>query len=204
MVQNSHPTLVARFAPLSLLRAILRRRTEVALGQLDDRLLSDIGLHRGEIAPVARRVSLSALPKGNAHEFRPSRLSARALARVRDWSKRRKAIQELSSLGDRILRDLGIEPDKIVAFVDGAMTSGSRAGKRPIGKPILVEPMSFDAAVVSPRGAGKRSSAVLPPLVAADASADILERDASRAANDDLPLRMAEAAVAQTQAGSAT
>lgn len=49
------------FAPLSSLRRWLRyRRDLTALARLDDRILYDIGLTRGEIAFVARRAGRGA------------------------------------------------------------------------------------------------------------------------------------------------
>lgn len=98
--------LSALFA--SLRRRFQRRRTLKALGQLDDRLLSDIGISRAEIAATAVICC--------QEEARKGRSVWTALA---DWLRReaarRRTVRELSAMSDEMLADIGIARAEIAA-----------------------------------------------------------------------------------------
>ena len=75
--------------------------------------------------------------------FRPTLLS-RGLAVLKSWSKRRRAIRELSAMPDALLRDIGIERHQIK---DAVHDFGRRPAGRfevvrmPAGKIIAAMPM---------------------------------------------------------------
>lgn len=100
--------LSALFATLRL--RLQRRRTLMALGQLDDRLLSDIGISRAEIAATA------AFCCTETAEPTPS-----AWQRLAGWlsrqRSRRQTVRELSALSDEMLADIGIARGEIPAVV---------------------------------------------------------------------------------------
>lgn len=102
-----------RWSGLSALFATLRRRfqhrrTLKALGQLDDRLLSDIGISRTEIAAAA------ALCCKEEAVAKPSAWSKLA-ARLRREVARRRTVRELSAMSDEMLADIGIDRADIPA-----------------------------------------------------------------------------------------
>lgn len=93
------------------------RSTAAALRKLSDRMLADIGVSRNRIEDHAREAAHKALPLE-----RPARSGQTSLMiRLRLWRARRVAIRELSSLDDRLLRDIGIERDRIPDAVDSIL-----------------------------------------------------------------------------------
>lgn len=91
----------------ALLRAHRRRRTAAELSRLDDALLRDIGLQRGDIPFIAEQV---AVPEGPARSVRPS-----WLVRWRQARLRRGIRHQLEALPDWALEDIGIPRHRIGA-----------------------------------------------------------------------------------------
>jgi uncharacterized protein YjiS (DUF1127 family) len=98
-------------------RRKLRRHMTEALSRLDDRSLALIGISRCQIEKHARTVAQRAVP------ISPMPVSNRysPMMRLRSWRDRQVAIRELSRLDDRLLRDIGIEPDLITDVVDAML-----------------------------------------------------------------------------------
>jgi uncharacterized protein YjiS (DUF1127 family) len=93
----------------------VRRQTIAELSQLDDKMLSDIGVVRGNIETIAQQISRQpAAPS-------PWRKLADVLAA---WQAQRETTRQLSSLDDRILRDIGIERDRIPEVAEQAVAQG--------------------------------------------------------------------------------
>ncbi len=101
-------------------RAIVQHHTASTLDRLDDRLLADIGVPRHRIAEYARAAAHSAVPVAPL----PTSGRKRELARLRVRREWRAAIRELSRLGDRLLRDIGIEPGRLGDVVDTVLSRG--------------------------------------------------------------------------------
>jgi uncharacterized protein YjiS (DUF1127 family) len=109
-------------------RAAERRNVVAELNGLDDASLADIGLKRWEIGEAANRFGG---PKSPSFAWLVGRLSAltvnrvaRALAR---WYDRQKAYQELMSLDEYTLRDIGISRTEIPALINQMATIDHRA-----------------------------------------------------------------------------
>ena len=108
--------------------ARLRSRAIAELSGLDDRLLHDIGLERARIPEVVdaltgrerdilpRASSLGVAPRSARDSFL-GRMAARL---SRAWV-RRQAINGLTRLDDRLLRDIGLERDGIPDAVDAML-----------------------------------------------------------------------------------
>ncbi len=92
-------------------RAICRQRTLAALGRLDDAMLRDIGLDRSEIRAAAVASSRDKNPY-------PATWLSRLGVELERAALRRQTIRELSSLDDRVLRDIGIERGTIQELVN--------------------------------------------------------------------------------------
>jgi uncharacterized protein YjiS (DUF1127 family) len=100
-----------------------RHRVMVAkLSRLDVQLLDDIGVPAREIDAFARRVVDNKLPaRGTAYGALVSFVRAiRHDARL--TRQRRVLIQDLRSLDDRTLRDIGLSRYQIPSLVDGLFT----------------------------------------------------------------------------------
>ena len=106
----------------------LRRRAIQELASLDDRLLHDIGLDRDRIPetvdamlrhqPVPTvRVSRIGHESERAGDSFPSRISK---SLVKAWVRRR-AINQLARLDNRLLRDIGLDRDRIPDAVDAML-----------------------------------------------------------------------------------
>lgn len=95
-------------------RGLARQRTVAALEDLDDRLLRDIGISRGEIGRIALEASRAAHPY-------PAGWLRRLGAELRRAATRRQAIAQLAVLDDRLLRDIGIERANIAEMVDARL-----------------------------------------------------------------------------------
>ncbi len=108
--------------------ARLRSRAIAELSSLDDRLLRDIGLERTRIPEVVDALDRSepdilvrAASRGVAPRSARDSLLGRTAARLsRAWI-RRQAINGLTRLDDRLLRDIGLERDGIPDAVDAML-----------------------------------------------------------------------------------
>lgn len=106
----------------------LRRRAIQELANLDDRLLQDIGLERDRI-PATVDAMLRREPVPSVRVSRIDHESERAgdslLTRtgkslVKSWVRRR-AINDLARLDNHLLRDLGLDRDRIPDVVDAML-----------------------------------------------------------------------------------
>ena len=107
-----------------LRRRIERRRAIAQLRALDDRALRDIGIERGQIEMVVEGVETET-PRTVRPEVGP-------FAALRHWRFRRRTINTLSALDDRLLDDIGLVRSQIPDFVhglDGAGASGRNEGE---------------------------------------------------------------------------
>jgi len=105
----------------AILRPLRRQAIVDRLEQLEDRMLQDIGVERGEIAAIAESVSRRQAPTlGFALEHLVAVLGGSLAA----WSERRAAFRELSALDDRMLRDIGITRGDIPAVIAGMTAAG--------------------------------------------------------------------------------
>lgn len=106
----------------------LRRQAIQEFANLDDRLLQDIGLERGRIPetvdallrrqPVPTvRVSRIGHESERTGDSFPSRISK---SLVKAWVRRR-AINELARLDNHLLRDIGLDRDRIPDAVDAML-----------------------------------------------------------------------------------
>ncbi len=108
---------LARFLGAVLAAArgyIARKSVERQLKALDDRLLADIGLTRGEIPAAAK-----ALAGAKVDLFaETSRLVVRLVIRpLAQWKHRRDVYNQLMSLDDRMLADIGLTRFGVAEFV---------------------------------------------------------------------------------------
>lgn len=139
-----------RWSGLSALFATLRRRfqhrrTLKALGQLDDRLLSDIGISRAEIAATAAICCEEEARKGQS-------VWTRLAAWLHREAARRRTVNELSAMSDEMLADIGIAradipavaaalaADRVAAADDETAAVGSEV---PAGAPVTAQVLAF-------------------------------------------------------------
>jgi uncharacterized protein YjiS (DUF1127 family) len=89
---------------------------ERELSRLDDRMLADLGLTRAEIGKVAAQAA--ALPGEGTLFAEFSRLVVNAIVRpLVEWARRREVYNELMSMDDRTLADIGLNRYDIAAYV---------------------------------------------------------------------------------------
>jgi uncharacterized protein YjiS (DUF1127 family) len=88
-------------------RHFKRAAIERELARLDNRMLADLGLNRGEISSVAEQ-AVTVPGEGTLfQEF--SRLVFNAVVRpVVEWNRRREIYDQLMSMDDRMLADIGM------------------------------------------------------------------------------------------------
>ena len=109
---------------LPLRQRIHTRRAMAQLHGLDDRALRDIGIDRGQIETVVEGLKVET-PRSPRPEVGP-------IAALRRWIVRRRTINTLDALDDRMLEDIGLVRSHIPAFVrdlDKAMLSGRIEGQ---------------------------------------------------------------------------
>ena len=109
-------------------RAALRRKLVAELQDLDDACLADIGLRRWEIADAADRFGG---PRSPSLAWLVGKLAVLALGgagrALAGWYHRQKAYQELMSLNDYTLRDIGVSRAEIPALVNQMAAMGQQA-----------------------------------------------------------------------------
>lgn len=103
---------------LAVLGRMLRRRAIYReLMSLDDRLLADIGLTRGDVAAVAHRAAEEDRPGEARAQFRPFAFVRALIERIGEARRRQAAMDELMALDERILADIGLVREDIPAAV---------------------------------------------------------------------------------------
>ena len=115
--------LVRHKAVPSALQRVQTRRAVTELRALNDRALRDIGIERSQIETV-----VDAMKDAPASAPRPL---VGPLAALRRWIERRRTINLLSTLDDRMLDDIGLVRAHIADFVhdmDAAVLSGRIEG----------------------------------------------------------------------------
>jgi uncharacterized protein YjiS (DUF1127 family) len=78
------------------------------LSRLDDRLLRDIGVDRGQIGTIVDRVQSSTLVNIPASADFAEMIDAAVLEPIRQWNRTRQTARSLSRLDDRQLADVGL------------------------------------------------------------------------------------------------
>jgi uncharacterized protein YjiS (DUF1127 family) len=97
--------------------ALHRRALRRELLSLDDRLLADIGLTRGDVEAVAARAAAEPQPCGIAAPSRLATFVGAVLRGIGEAFRRRAAAAELMALDDRLLADVGLTRGDIPAAV---------------------------------------------------------------------------------------
>jgi uncharacterized protein YjiS (DUF1127 family) len=109
----------------------LARRNRRVLEQLDDRMLKDIGLTRGEINHVVGAGTVSA-----GVMFAPLvKFGVKVANAIKGWNDRRNAYRQLANLDDHMLEDIGIMRHEIASI----------AYRGKVRKPILHAPVSVQS-----------------------------------------------------------
>lgn len=116
--QSGHGPLGGRRLREAISRYLARRRTQRELEHLDDRLLADIGLTRGDISFVAAE---AAEAWGPATPIGGGSSSSRLVTWIANALTRAQAVRDLRRLPDHLLQDIGIERWQIGAVVDGML-----------------------------------------------------------------------------------
>jgi len=126
----------------ALLRAHGQRRTAAELNRLDDALLRDIGVQRGDIPYIAEQ---AVAPKRPAASQRPNWLVRRRQARLR-----RAIAGQLEVLPDWALEDIGIPRHEIAAVAARMAAQQIAAKDRTVPEIRVTEPASAAPARISP------------------------------------------------------
>ena len=108
---------------LPLRQRIQSRRAVAELHALNDRALRDIGIERGQIETLVDAIKID-VPSAPRPVVGP-------IAALRRWIVRRRAINELQALDDRMLEDIGLVRAHIADFVhdmDEAVVAGRIEG----------------------------------------------------------------------------
>jgi uncharacterized protein YjiS (DUF1127 family) len=98
-------------AQRALRRAAIRRE----LGELDDRILADIGIDPWQVDDIAATIAVAEgapVPSTKA-------VLGKLVSRPRRWAAKRRAYAELMELDDRMLRDIGISRSEVEQVVYG-------------------------------------------------------------------------------------
>lgn len=104
-------------------RQILERRAiERELGELDDRSLNDLGLHRGDIRFVALNASREPGEPTLGAAF-SEMLQNAFVVPVKVWMHRRQAYNALMALDNRMLDDIGVSRYEIPEIVNTFVTT---------------------------------------------------------------------------------
>ncbi len=104
------------------------RRKKRELYQLDDRILKDIGLTRGEINNVVGGTNIDA-----GFAFAPLvKFGIKTVEKLKVWANQRKTYQQLVQMDDHMLEDIGIMRHEIESI----------AYRGKVRKPILHAPVS--------------------------------------------------------------
>ncbi len=135
----------------TLVRAVRRRHTANLLGQLDSRVLDDIGITRGEIDKIAAKAAAKAVARKGTHAMPRiaslAKLSASILTGLTKVWRRQAAIVALERLSNHTLADIGIERGRIAETVDAMMARGTATpapvraaepAKVPTAKPVEI------------------------------------------------------------------
>ena len=112
----------------TLVRAVKQRRTASLLGQLDSRLLDDIGITRGEIDEIAAKAAAEAVVREGVPAMPRiaslTKLPAAILTGLTNAWRRQAAIVALERLSNHTLADIGIDRGRIAETVDAMMAHG--------------------------------------------------------------------------------
>lgn len=103
---------------------IQARRATAELQRLDDRILKDIGVERCQID--------SRIAEHKIHAAKTPRPETGAIAALRHWISRRRTVDTLSALDDRMLEDIGLVRANLSDFVrklDKAVVEGRLEGQ---------------------------------------------------------------------------
>ena len=152
LIDAKMPAPAPRKGMLTRLHRAFQRRTAIReLDALDDRLLADIGLVRGDIPQVVEDMlpvtGTSAGSSAVAAVTRLARnltLAAAALkSAIRRRLERRATIRQLEALSDRVLADIDLVRGEIPGFVNGQRSD--RAAEA--GQPTLEQTNYWDSVV---------------------------------------------------------
>lgn len=142
------PAPAPRKGMLTVLRQAFQRRSAIReLEALDNRLLADIGLVRGDIPQVVEdMLPVTGTPALAAVTRLAGYLTTVAVVMkttVRRRLERRATIRQLEALSDRVLADIGLVRGDILGFVDG-----QRNGRfAEAGQPTLEQANYWDSVV---------------------------------------------------------
>lgn len=153
LIEDKMPAPAPREGLLIRLHRAFQRRTAIReLDALDDRLLADIGLVRGDIPQVVDEM----LPATGTSAGSPALAAVTRLAQglaavastlkitVRRRLQRRATVRQLEALSDRMLADIGLVRGDIPGFVDGGPQNRQSAEAR---QPTLEQANYWDSVV---------------------------------------------------------
>lgn len=89
-------------------RARTRRRALDQLHRLDDRMLRDIGLERGNLEEAVDATLEQRAPSWSLESFSLASLGQAVIAPLVRWQRKAATLGELSQLDDHLLADIGI------------------------------------------------------------------------------------------------